>query len=156
VVPLPTIILIASDYPRLEKLARIAAQRGETDAMFLLNEINRAIIVPDDDPDVASIVTMGSWVTYWRNWGNRQRTVQLVWPEDRTLDLVQVSVLSGLGSALLGLRVGDQMPYFVARYMNVVRVKSVTRPDSKVVTLFGGRSGRSNHTPNDDPGPAAA
>jgi regulator of nucleoside diphosphate kinase len=54
--------------------------------------------------------------------------VQLVWPEDSsTSDLAQISVLSGLGAALVGLRVGDQMPYFVAGYMNAVRIESVKR-----------------------------
>ena len=33
--PLPAIALTASDYPRLEQLARVAAQQGDMDAMFL-------------------------------------------------------------------------------------------------------------------------
>jgi regulator of nucleoside diphosphate kinase len=63
VLPLPAVALTASDYPRLEKLARVAAQRGDMDAMFLLVEINRADIIPDDDRDVDSLVTVGSWIT---------------------------------------------------------------------------------------------
>lgn len=126
--PLPAIALTASDYPRLEKLARVAARQGDMDAMFLLVEINRAEIVPDDARDVESIVTIGSWITYWTNWGVPRKTVQLVWPEDSsTSDLAQISVLSGLGAALVGLRVGDRMPYFVAGYMNAVRIESVKR-----------------------------
>lgn len=126
--PLPAIALTASDYPRLEKLARVAARQGDMDAMFLLVEINRAEIVPDDARDVEFIVTIGSWITYWTNWGVPRKTVQLVWPEDSsTSDLAQISVLSGLGAALVGLRVGDQMPYFVAGYMNAVRIESVKR-----------------------------
>jgi regulator of nucleoside diphosphate kinase len=128
VLPLPAIALTASDYPRLEKLARVAARQGDMDAMFLLVEINRAEIVPDDARDVESIVTIGSWITYWTNWGVPRKTVQLVWPEDSsTSDLAQISVLSGLGAALVGLRVGDRMPYFVAGYMNAVRIESVKR-----------------------------
>ena len=126
--PLPAIALTASDYPRLEKLARVAARQGDMDAMFLRVEINRAEIVPDDARDVESIVTIGSWITYWTNWGVPRKTVQLVWPEDSsTSDLAQISVLSGLGAALVGLRVGDRMPYFVAGYMNAVRIESVKR-----------------------------
>jgi regulator of nucleoside diphosphate kinase len=128
VLPLPAIALTASDYPRLEKLARVAARQGDMDAMFLLVEINRAEIVPDDARDVESIVTIGSWITYWTNWGVPRKTVQLVWPEDSsTSDLAQISVLSGLGAALVGLRVGDRMPYFVAGYMNAVMIESVKR-----------------------------
>jgi regulator of nucleoside diphosphate kinase len=40
VLPLPAITLTASDYLRLEQLARVAAQQGDMDAMFLLVEID--------------------------------------------------------------------------------------------------------------------
>ena len=123
--PLPAIALTASDYPRLEKLARIAAQQGDMDAMFLLAEINRAEIAPDDAHDFELMVTIGSWVTYLTDWGIPRKTVQLVWPEDCRSDLAQISVLSSLGAALIGLRIGDQMPYFVMGCMNVIRVESV-------------------------------
>jgi transcription elongation GreA/GreB family factor len=153
VLPLPAIALTASDYPRLEKLARVAAQQGDMDAMSLLIEINRAEIIPDDAREVESIVTIGSWVTYWSNWGVPRKTVQLVWPEEHSGDLVQISVLSGLGAALLGLRVGDQMPYFVAGCMNVIRIESVSRSDANVVPLVR-PAARTNDDPN--PGPSAA
>lgn len=149
--PLPTIALPASDYPRLEQLAREAALQGDMDAMFLRVEIDRAEIVPDDARDIDSIVTIGSWVTYWSNWGVPRKTVQLVWPEDLTSDLAQISVLSGLGAALVGLRVGDQMPYFVAGCMNVVRIENVDRSESNVVPLFVDDEPFDN-----DPGPTAA
>jgi len=153
VLPLPAIALTASDYPRLEKLARVAAQQGDLDAMFLLIEINRAEIIPDDARDAESIVTIGSWVTYWSNWGAPRKTVKLVWPEDRRSDLARISVLSGLGAALLGLRVGDQMPYFVAGCMNVVRIESVNGSDTNVVPLF---STPANVNDDPNPGPTAA
>ena len=76
--PLPKIALTASDYPRLEKLARVAAQRADMDAMFLKIETNRAEIVPDDARDIESIATIGSWIEYWTNWGAPRKTVQLV------------------------------------------------------------------------------
>jgi regulator of nucleoside diphosphate kinase len=125
------------------------------DAMFLLVEINRADIIPDDDRDVDSLVTVGSWITYWTNWGVPRKTVQLVWPEDRRSDLAHISVMSGLGAALVGLRVGDQMPYFVAGCMNVVRIERVTREDPNVVRL--NRSARALMADDDDDhGPTAA
>lgn len=66
--PLPKIALIASDYPRLEQLARLAAQQGDLDGIFLMGEINRAEIVPDSPEYLRSLVTIGSWVTYSSNW----------------------------------------------------------------------------------------
>jgi len=150
--PLPAIALAASDYPRLEKLARVSAQQGDPDALFLLAEINRADIIPDDARDVQSIVTIGSWVTFRTNWGVPQKTVQLVWPEDLSSDLARISVLSGLGAALLGLRAGDRMPYFVAGCLNMVRIERVDRPKSKPAQLFGPAIANDDS----DPGPPAA
>ena len=155
--PLPAIALTASDYPRLEQTARVAAQTGDMDAMFLLAEINRAEIVPDDARDVGRIVTIGSWVTYLTDWGTPRKTVQLVWPEDCTWDLAQVSVLSGLGTALLGLRAGDQMPYFVAGCMNVIRIESVNRAEPRTDPLAPLlRAPAFANDDDDDPGPKAA
>ncbi|MGY4402286.1 transcription elongation GreA/GreB family factor [Bradyrhizobium sp. USDA 3315] len=76
--------------------------------MCLLAEINRANILSDNAPEVKSLVAIGSWVAFWTNWGirRRRRTVQLVWPEDLTSNPTQISVLSGLGAALVGLRRG--------------------------------------------------
>jgi regulator of nucleoside diphosphate kinase len=125
------------------------------DAMFLLVEINRADIIPDNDRSVDSLVTIGSWVTYTTNWGVPRKTVQLVWPHDRESDLAQISVLSGLGAALVGLRVGDQMPYFVGGCMNVVRIETVTRESPKVIPL--NRLARALMADDDDDhGPTAA
>ena len=45
---LPTITMPASDRRRLEELARVAAEQGDTDALFLMVEINRAGIAPPD------------------------------------------------------------------------------------------------------------
>lgn len=124
--------------------------------MFLWAEINRAKIVADDSHDIESIVTMGSWVSFGMDWGVPRKTVQLVWPEDRTSDLARISVLSGLGAALLGLRIGDQMPYFVAGCMNVVRIEGVNGSGPNVVPLFGEGECLREEPADDDPGPAAA
>ena len=59
----------ASDRWRLEELARGAAEQGDADALSLMAEINRAKIVPDRAERLEPIITMGSWVTYWADWG---------------------------------------------------------------------------------------
>lgn len=154
--PLPAIALTASDYPRLEQTARVAAQKGDMDAMFLLAEINRAEIVPDDARDAENIVTIGSWVTYLTDWGTPRKTVQLVWPEDRASDLARVSVLSGLGAALLGLLAGDEMPYFAAGCMNVIKIENVNRAEPRIDPLAPLLRASAANDDDDDPGPTAA
>ena len=154
--PLPKIELTASDYPRLEHLARLAVQEGDLDGIFLMGEIERADIVPDESDNVRRLVTIGSWVTYCTDRGVPRRTVQLVWPEERSSDPAFVSVLTPLGAALIGLQVGDQMPYSINGCLNVVRVQNVTKSDSKVVPLFRRGARRSDNSFEDDPGPTAA
>ncbi|BBO09727.1 regulator of nucleoside diphosphate kinase [Bradyrhizobium ottawaense] len=154
VLPLPKIALTASDYPRLERLARLAAQKGDLDGIFLISEINRADIVPNDWDDLRSRVTVGSWVTCCTNWGVPRRIVQLAWPEECWSDPARISVLTPLGAALIGLQVGDQMPYILAGCLNVVRVQNVTQSSPNVVPLF--RAHRRSKPRDDDPGPTAA
>jgi len=154
--PLPKIALTASDYPRLEQLARLAARKGDPDGIFLLGEINRAELVPDDRDDIRSRVTIGSWVTFCRNWGVPRSTVQLVWPEECSSDLACISVLTPLGAALIGLKVGDQMPYLIGGCLNVVRIQKVARSDAKIVPFIRRGASRPGRPFDDDPGPTAA
>ena len=65
----PNVTFPASDHRRLERLAHVGANQGDADTRFLLGEINRAEVVPDRAARLDSIVTMGSWVTFWINWG---------------------------------------------------------------------------------------
>lgn len=154
---LPTIILPVSDRRRLEELARVAAEQGDTDAFFLAGELNRGETVPDRSARLESIVTMGSWVTFWTNWGFSRETRRLVYPEGRTSDETQISVLSPLGAALIGLKVGSQMPVFAAGCMYIVRVERVSRTEPNVIPrLFRAPVYRSEKPFDDDPGPTAA
>jgi len=154
--PLPKIALTASDYPRLKELAHLAAQQGDVNGIFLAGEINRARIIPDRAREVASRVTLGSWVTYWTDRGVPPRTVQLVWPDECSPDPSRISVLSSLGAALLGLREGDRMPYLVGECLNLVTVQSVSRSGSNVVPLFRHVTTAGPSSLDDDQGPTAA
>lgn len=153
---LPKITLIASDYPRLEQLARCAAQQGDPAGIFLMGEIDRAEILPEESKDLGSLVTIGSWVNYSIAWGVPPTTAQLVWPEQRRSTAARIPVLSSLGAALIGLRAGDEMPYFVAGSLNLVRIHSVSRSEPNVVTLFQSKAAGARSPFDDDPGPTAA
>jgi regulator of nucleoside diphosphate kinase len=137
---LPTLTIPTSDLPRLKKLARIAAERdGDPDALFLMGEIKRAEVVPRA-ARLDSIVTMGSWVTFWTNWAYPREIRQLVYPEDYTSEKTQISVLSPLGAALVGLKVGSEFPFFAAGCTNIVNIDSVGRrkPNDVVSLLLRG------------------
>ena len=54
---------------------------------------------------------MNCWVNYRLNWGSPVETQRLVYPEEYVSADEHVSVLSPVGTALLGLTRGSQMPY---------------------------------------------
>ncbi|WP_342733383.1 GreA/GreB family elongation factor [Bradyrhizobium sp. B117] len=155
---IPEVTLSASEHRCLERLACLGAAQGDVDARFLLSEIQRAEIVPDRAARLDSIVTMGSWVTFWVNWGLPRETKQLVYPEDYASERTQIPVMSPLGAALVGLRVGSEIPFSAAGRTNVVRIENVSRTDPNVVVrvLFGGPMQGQKRFDDDDPGPSAA
>ena len=156
---IPDVTLPASDHRRLERLAQMGADQGDVDARFLLSEINRAEIVPDRAARLDSIVTMGSWVTFWITWGFPRETKQLVYPEDYTSERTQIPVTSPLGAALVGLKVGSEIPFFTAGRTNLVKIESVSRRDPKDVirALFSNTVFQSEKPfDDDDPEPSAA
>jgi regulator of nucleoside diphosphate kinase len=159
-VVLPSVTIPASDFPRLRQLAGVAAEReSDTDALFLMSEIKRAEVVPDRAFRLNSIVTMGSWVTFWTNWGFPRETRQLVYPEDYTSGRTQIPVLSPLGAALVGLKVGSEIPFFAAGCSNVVKIEGVSRrkPNNVVALLLRGPIIELGPPFDDeDPGPTAA
>ena len=154
---LPTITMPATDRRRLEKLARAAAEQGDMDAICLMGEINRAETVPDRAVQLEFVVTMGSWVTFWTNWGFPRETRQLVYPEDYTFEETQIAVVSPLGAALIGLKVGSKMPFFAAGCTHIVNVERVGRTEPNVIPLlFRAPVEESDEAFDDDPGPTAA
>ncbi|SFI42634.1 GreA/GreB family elongation factor [Bradyrhizobium sp. Gha] len=156
----PNVTLQASDHRRLERLAQAGADQGDVDARFLLSEINRAEVVPDRAARLDSIVTMGSWVTFWVTWAFRRETRQLVYPEDYTSERTQIPVTSPLGAALVGLKVGSEIPFCTAGgRSNVVKVERVSRgdPNDVVRVLFSNPELKGKKLfDDDDPGPSAA
>jgi regulator of nucleoside diphosphate kinase len=153
---LPTVTIPASDRRRLEKLARVAAEHGDTDALFLMAEINRAETISERAAGLDSIVTMGSWVTFWVNWGFPPETRQLVYDEEHVSDGSHIPVLSPLGAALIGLRIGSEMPFLAAGCTNLVRVQAVRRTEPNVIPLLFRRPVRDADSFDNDPGPRSA
>jgi regulator of nucleoside diphosphate kinase len=76
---LPIVTIPASDGPRWEKLARVVAEHKDTDALLLMTEIDRAETISERAAGLDSIVTMGSWLTFWVNLQFPRETRQLVY-----------------------------------------------------------------------------
>lgn len=108
----PRIVVGDADHQRLSKLADAIADRSPELADELLGELERAKVVktralPRD------VVRMGSTVTYVSDDGQR-KTIMLVFPADADIAAGRVSILTPIGTALLGLSPGQSMEW-VAR-----------------------------------------
>lgn len=105
------IILTDRDYARLTRMLETA---GDDDSVFALEaEMARASIVPADRVP-ADVATLYSRVVIRDDVG-KEREVILVLPPQADARRNKVSVLSPLGTALLGLRAGQTIEWKVPR-----------------------------------------
>jgi regulator of nucleoside diphosphate kinase len=101
----PAIVLTEADHARLAALADAATLDNPDVARFLHEELARAAIVPEG---TAGSVTMGSEVKFIDHRSPRIRRCKLAYP-DETNDSHSISVLTPIGSALLGLGPGQSI-----------------------------------------------
>ncbi len=105
---LPPIIIRSEDYDRLAWIATASMMGVRRSAIGekLADELLRAAVV--GAPEVPShVVTMNAQVTYRER--GRESCVQVVYPEDEDARAGRVSVLTDLGTALLGLSAGQSI-----------------------------------------------
>jgi transcription elongation GreA/GreB family factor len=108
-IDLPQVTIATHDYNRLVSVAAMEHNRRKPHRQFLMSELRRAELChPDRLPD--DVVSTNAKVTYRINSG-RPMTHVLVHPQDLLRPGAELSVLTPLGIALLGLRVGDRMPF---------------------------------------------
>lgn len=104
----PNIRILESDYERLAFLAEHAPDRAGSTASFLRGELDRAAIVTDAAGDT---VQMGSRVRFRDDTDGRMHDFRLVYPEHSDPSGGSISVLTPVGSALLGLHAGATMQW---------------------------------------------
>jgi regulator of nucleoside diphosphate kinase len=100
----PHIIVSNADYERLSSLAASARDAGIADD--LAEELARAEVV-DAWRLPPNVVAMGSTVEYVEQPGKTRRRVTLVYPGQEDIALGRISILTPIGTALLGLSVGQ-------------------------------------------------
>lgn len=105
----PRIVLSEDDHRTLIALALAGSGHSSDAADDLLYEIERARVVPTPKLG-SSVVRMGSTVTY-RPDNGPERTVTLVYPADADIAQGKVSVLTPVGTALIGLDVGQSITW---------------------------------------------
>ena len=106
----PPITVSSRDLARLEALLESPAGRAAAGAEALAAELLRAnVVAPEDMP--ADVVAMDSTVDCIDELSGESHALTLVWPRDADADTGKVSVLAPVGSALLGLSVGQSIDW---------------------------------------------
>ncbi|CCE96666.1 nucleoside diphosphate kinase regulator [Sinorhizobium fredii] len=103
----PSIVIGETDHQRLNKLALAAADRLPEISDDLLLELERARVVPAGSVS-GNVVRMGATVEYETETGGG-RTVTLVFPRDADISEGKISILTPIGTALIGLSVGQSI-----------------------------------------------
>jgi regulator of nucleoside diphosphate kinase len=112
-----SIIVTQLDFNRLARLIDV----HESEAQPLEAELDRAIVVaPGKVPE--NVVTMNSDVVYEEADTGRLRCVRIVYPEQADVTRGWISVLAPIGSALLGLRVGQSILWRLPTGVRRIRV----------------------------------
>jgi len=128
----PPIVLTALDRNRLLALLRTAVMTIDAGiARFLGEEIARADIAPNDLAS-NSVVRMGCEVKFIDHSAARIRCAELVFPEDAWNNHC-ISILSSIGSALIGLGPGQSIRWTEqgrARSLAVLEVRASARRSS--------------------------
>ena len=112
------------DHKRLEQLLEMVGHRPDLDA--LREELDRADLVePSAVP--SDLVTMNSVVQFVEVESGREWEVTLVFPGAADVESNRISVFAPIGSALLGLSVGDSidwpLPKGRTRRLRVVAIR---------------------------------
>jgi regulator of nucleoside diphosphate kinase len=122
----PRLIIDERAYPRLLALAERARAQVPDLADRLIEEIERADLRASSEMP-GDVVTLGSEVTYRQ--AGRTQTVQIVAPEEADIESKRISVLTPVGAALLGLRVGQKISWEMPdKHEAVLEVVTVRQP----------------------------
>jgi regulator of nucleoside diphosphate kinase len=117
-------LLIISDLD-YQRLLPLVEKYNTSAAEMLDDELGRAEIVPEADiPD--DVVSMNSYVTFIDADTGEKSTVCLVYPLEANIEEMKISILSPVGMALIGLRVGGKidwpLPGGATKHLQVVAV----------------------------------
>jgi regulator of nucleoside diphosphate kinase len=165
----PLVTIADAEFDRLDALASARGAADDPVADFLAAELDRAVVRPADEI-LPNIVRMNSRVAF-RIGTRRDIAVRtLVYPEVYARQHARddcLSVMTPLGAALIGLRVGAGISYKTGNgTTQQVTVEAVLHPPAAASRESAGIEGCGKAAPaahqgrdpwsDDDPGPAAA
>ncbi len=106
----PTITISSGDFERLDNFLNSLPPNSFPEADMLREELERARIL-DPDKMPGDVVTMNSKVRFVVEPSGKQYELTLVYPKDIDGSPDQISILAPVGSALLGLSIGQEIEW---------------------------------------------
>ena len=107
----PTVYVTQNDLDRLLDLVEAySAASGGRRFEQLEAELVRAVVVPRDRIP-KDVVTMNSRVVFENETTGGRLEIELVYPRDADIDAGKISILVPVGTALLGMRVGQSIDW---------------------------------------------
>jgi regulator of nucleoside diphosphate kinase len=107
----PSIYLTQEDLDRLFNLVETySVGAGAAQLQKLERELVRAVVVPRGEIP-KDVVTMNSRVLFEDETTGEQREITLVYPKHADIGSGKISVLVPVGTALLGMRVGESIDW---------------------------------------------
>lgn len=126
----PAITISSLDAERLEDLLATLSPTGDANHQALLDELARADIVEPQDI-LPGVVTMNSTVRFQIDAPEEQFCLTLAYPKDMNQVENGISILTPIGTALLGLSVGDTIdwPRRDGQLLNVRLLEVLYQPE---------------------------
>ena len=122
----PPIVMAENEHGILVGLAMSGARRNPEAAKLLMEEADRADLVPAARMP-RNVVALGSHVTFTDGASGATRRMQLVMPAEADIGQGRISILSLVGAGLIGLRAGQSIDWPVQdgrlRKLTVIEVE---------------------------------
>ena len=125
----PSITLLAADHDRLSALAQAAMYIDPDTAELLTAELERARVI-DHGQVPRNIVRMSSGILFRDDTTREIRNITLVFPGEADIARNRVSILTPVGTALIGLRAGQSITWRTrSGELKQLTVLKVTNPE---------------------------
>jgi regulator of nucleoside diphosphate kinase len=127
------ITISSHDYEQLERIsmAGMRTRRNLEIAELLADELERASVVPPQDVG-AKVVKMYSDLTFRDDTTNKFRRVTLVYPGEEDITFGRISILTPVGTALIGVSEGQTIGWRTAsgepRRLTVMKIHGQAKP----------------------------
>ncbi|RDI56401.1 nucleoside diphosphate kinase regulator [Microvirga subterranea] len=128
----PRIVLAAAEHNRLSALADAASGTMPDVAAALAEELDRAHVLPAGRRPSDTVV-MGCEVDFRDDVTGKVQTVTLVYPNEADISQGRISVLTPIGTALIGLPVGKSIDWITrngeSKRLTVLQVREPAAAD---------------------------